>query len=74
MPYDDEKAMSRALAPLRFCLDGRTGAIVVDDEAIAFAGEMRSPAMRDETTMTLIGKGKQHRREDSLGRETPRVA
>jgi hypothetical protein len=65
MPYDDEKAMSRALAPLRFCLDGRTGAVVVDDEAIAFAGEMRTPAMRDETTMTLIGKGQQHQREDS---------
>jgi hypothetical protein len=31
MPYDDRVACSRALAPLRFCLDRRTGAIVVDE-------------------------------------------
>jgi hypothetical protein len=34
MPYDDRAACSRALAPFRFCLDRRTGAIIVDDSAV----------------------------------------
>ena len=74
MPYENQAAISRALAPLRFCLDGRTGAIVVDDTAIAYGGEAPpTHAMGDETMMTLMGKGgQQHQREDSAGVETPR--
>jgi len=71
MPYDNEAALSRALAPLRFCLDGRTGAIVVDDSAIADTGELSMRAVKDETMMTLVQKGQRHQREDSLGAETP---
>jgi hypothetical protein len=73
-PYDNEAAFSRALAPLRFCLDRRTGAIVVDDSAAAYGGDLPAHAVRDETMMTLIGKGQQHQREDSFGPETPRSA
>ena len=73
-PYDNEAALSRALAPLRFCLDRRTGAIVVDDTAVAYGGDMSTHAVGDETMMTLMGKGQQHQREDSLGPETPRAA
>jgi hypothetical protein len=56
MPYDNEAAMSRALAPLRFCLDSRTGAIVVDDSAIAQVSEESAQAARDETLATLMGR------------------
>jgi hypothetical protein len=73
MPYDNSPAFSRALASLRFCLDKRTGAIVVDDSAIAYGGDAPAHAIGDETMMTLIGKGQQHRRDDSAGPETPRV-
>ncbi|KAH9052759.1 hypothetical protein EDB87DRAFT_1655642 [Lactarius vividus] len=72
MPYDNTSTFSRALAPLRFRLDRRTGAIVVDDSAIAYAGETSTQAVRDETMMTLIGKGPRHRQEDSLGGDTSR--
>ncbi|KAH9036492.1 hypothetical protein EDB85DRAFT_1940369 [Lactarius pseudohatsudake] len=72
MPYDNTPTFSRALAPLRFRLDRRTGAIVVDDSAIAYAGETSTQAVRDETMMTLIGKGPRHRQEDSLGGDTAR--
>lgn len=68
-PYDNEAAFSRALAPLRFCLDRRTGAIIVDESAVAFAGDLPTHVARDETMMTLMGKGQQHQREDSLGPE-----
>ena len=59
LPYDSPEEFSRALAPLRFCLDRRTGAIVVDDTSIAYAGKLLPPLarpVRDETMMTLIGK------------------
>ncbi|KAH8984541.1 hypothetical protein EDB86DRAFT_2810702 [Lactarius hatsudake] len=72
MPYDNTPTFSRVLAPLRFRLDRRTGAIVVDDSAIAYAGETSTQAVRDETMMTLIGKGPRHRQEDSLGGDTSR--
>ncbi|KAI9439330.1 hypothetical protein H4582DRAFT_1948548 [Lactarius indigo] len=72
MPYDNTPTFSRALAPLRFRLDRRTGAIVVDDSAIAYAGETSTQTVRDETMMTLIGKGPRHRHEDSLGGDTSR--
>jgi hypothetical protein len=42
MPYDDRVACSRALAPFRFGLDRRTGAIVVDD------------SIKDESVTTSI--------------------
>lgn len=71
MPYDNSAALARALAPLRFGLDRRTGAIVVDDSAIADAGELSTQAVRDETMMTLMGKGQRHQREESLAVETP---
>ncbi|KAF8259241.1 hypothetical protein EI94DRAFT_1616713 [Lactarius quietus] len=58
LPYDDYTTFSRALAPLRFSLDRRTGAIVVDDSAVAYVGEMSRQSTRDETMMTLMGKGR----------------
>jgi len=72
LPYNNTAESSRALASLRFCLDGRTGAIVVDDSAIGFAGEaaVRMPTpgpIKDETMMTLMEKG------DGVGPESPRV-
>ena len=57
LPYDDQAGLARALEPLRFSLDRRTGAIVVDDSAFAYAGELppaRPTPTRDETMMTLI--------------------
>ena len=54
LPYDNEEALARALEPLRFCLDRRTGAIIVDDSTVPYAGEMPAPPARDETMMTLI--------------------
>jgi hypothetical protein len=72
LPYDDDAEFSRALASLRFCLDKRTGAIVVDDSDIAYGGEAPTHAIADETMMTLIGKGQQHQRDDSAAPETPR--
>ena len=58
LPYDDMAAFTHALRPFRFCLDRRTGAIVVDDSSVAFAGDLPPQAVRDrdETMMTLIGK------------------
>jgi len=72
-PYDNEEAFSRALAPLRFCLDRRTGAIIVDESAVAYAGDLPTHAARDETMLTLMGKDQQHQREDSLGPENRRA-
>jgi len=75
MPYDNEAEFSRALASLRFCLDKRTGAIVVDDSSIGFAGEAEMrPAtppggIKDETMMTLMGG-----RGESFVAESPGVA
>jgi len=66
LPYDDEAALSRALAPLRFCLDRRTGAIVVDDSSIQYAGEIPAQPAREETMMTLMnGKDGSDERRDS---------
>ena len=72
LPYDDIATFSRALAPLRFALDRRTGAIVVDDSRVAFAGDPSTQLARDETMMTLIGKDSGHQREDYNGGDTPR--
>jgi hypothetical protein len=72
MPYDNTATFSRALAPLRFRLDRRTGAIVVDDSAVAYVEEPSTLTARDETMMTLIGGGPRHHQEDSLGSDTPR--
>jgi hypothetical protein len=74
MPYDDGAACSRALAPLRFCLDRRTGAIVVDDSATpAHTGseEMSSlarAAVRDETRMSTPILGGWGRGSDAVKR------
>lgn len=54
LPYDDQAALARALEPFRFCLDRRTGAIVVDDSSFVYAGELAARPARDETMMTLI--------------------
>jgi hypothetical protein len=70
MPYDNTATFSRALAPLRFGLDRRTGAIVVDDSAIAYAGESSTLAARDETMMTLIGNVPRRQQKDSLEADT----
>ena len=67
MPYDNLPAFSRALAPFRFSLDRRTGAIVVDDSAVAYAGKESTLTARDETMMTLIGNTPRHQREESFG-------
>lgn len=56
LPYDDQAALAHALEPFRFCLDRRTGAIIVDDSAFAYAGELPPPPVRDETMMTLIAR------------------
>jgi hypothetical protein len=71
LPYDDVAAFSRALAPFRFCLDRRTGAIVVDDSSIAYAGELPTQAVNDETMMTLIRKDQPHDQKDSSEPGTP---
>jgi hypothetical protein len=73
LPYDNVPAFSRALAPFRFCLDRRTGAIVVDDSSVAYAGELPAQAVRDETMMTLIDKDQVHQRKDSADPGTPGV-
>ncbi|KAI0274072.1 hypothetical protein BGY98DRAFT_921139 [Russula aff. rugulosa BPL654] len=57
LPYDNQAALAHALQSFRFCLDRRTGAIILDETSFAFAGE--PPAQptrptRDETMMTLI--------------------
>jgi hypothetical protein len=72
LPYDNMEAFSRALAPFRFCLDRRTGAIVVDDNSIAYAGEMPAPPVRDETMMTLISKDEPGGLKAS-GEESPKL-
>ena len=59
LPYDNAEELSRALAPLRFCLDRRTGAIVVDNSSVAYAGKLPAPLVQpvgDESMMTLIEK------------------
>lgn len=53
-PYDNQAALARALEPFRFCLDRRTGAIIVDDSSFKFTGEVPARPERDETMMTLI--------------------
>jgi hypothetical protein len=68
LPYDNIATFSRALAPLRFALDKRTGAIVVDDSRVAF-GDPPTQVARDETMMTLMG-GPGHQREDYIGGDT----
>ena len=72
MPFDNVPTFSRVLAQLRFRLDPRTGAIVVDDSAVAYAGKQSTSAARDETMMTLIGNIPRHRREESVGDDTTR--
>jgi hypothetical protein len=57
MPYDNIATFSRTLAPHRFALDRRTGAIVVDDSVVPFDAETSKLEARDETMMTLMGKG-----------------
>ncbi|KAI0262062.1 hypothetical protein BC834DRAFT_892909 [Gloeopeniophorella convolvens] len=69
MPYDDQPAFDRALKSLRFRLDRRTGAIVVDDAEVAYVDEMSAPEARDETMMTLIGRRPHHAWGDSSGGE-----
>ncbi|KAH9023391.1 hypothetical protein EDB85DRAFT_1870740 [Lactarius pseudohatsudake] len=69
-PYGNTATFSRALAPHRFRLDRRTGAIVFDNSVIACAEETSTQAVRDETMMALIGTGPRHRQEDSLGADT----
>ena len=71
LPYDNKEAFSRALAPLRFCLDRRTGAIVVDDSTVAYAGDLPAQAVRDETMMTLISKDRPAPLKDTPDPETP---
>jgi hypothetical protein len=56
LPYDNQEALAKALEPFRFCLDRRTGAIVVDDSSVAYAGELPARPVRDETMMTLMTK------------------
>lgn len=72
MPYDNAQTLSHSLAPLRFSLDRRTGAIVVDDSKVAYVGETSAQASRDETMMTLIGRDPRHQRDDSLGSDNSR--
>ncbi|KAH8985316.1 hypothetical protein EDB92DRAFT_1377530, partial [Lactarius akahatsu] len=72
MPHGNTATFSRALALLRFRLDTRTGAIVVDNSAIAYAEETSTQAVRDETMMALIETGPRHRQEDNLGGNTSR--
>ena len=60
-PYDDLAAYSRALAPLRFRLDRRTGGIVVDDSmtpADTDSMEMASLAVVKDDTAILGGRGR----------------
>jgi hypothetical protein len=71
MPYDDRAACSRALAPLRFCLDRRTGAIVVDDSttpADTDNMEMASLAAVKDETMPMAILGGRSRAWDAVKR------
>ncbi|KAH9005494.1 hypothetical protein EDB86DRAFT_2878526 [Lactarius hatsudake] len=70
MLHGNTATFSRALSRLRFRLDRRTGAIVVDNSAIAYAGETSTQGVKDETVIALIGMGPRHRQEDSLGGNT----
>jgi hypothetical protein len=79
LPYDNMEEFSRALASFRFCLDRRTGAIVVDDNSIAYAGKLPPPLVKpirddsDETMMTLIEKDESVGLKSSSGAESPRL-
>jgi hypothetical protein len=71
MPYNDQAACSRALAPFRFCLDRRTGAIVVDDSAPC--AEEASPLVDKDEKMTspiFGGWGRYAVKRTSLWRRT----
>lgn len=58
LPYDDEEHMRKKLEGLRFRLDKRTGAIVVDDRAVAFGGPSApsTPDAREQSMMALMGQ------------------
>ncbi|KAH9980405.1 hypothetical protein BJV74DRAFT_857216 [Russula compacta] len=66
MPHDDQEGLSRALAPLRFCLDRRTGAIVVDNSAVPYVGDAPPQVTGNAMMMTDIKKGQRHQRIDSF--------
>jgi hypothetical protein len=51
VPYDDERSMKRKLAGLKFRLDGRTGAILADDDG---ASDLISGS--DGAMMSLLGR------------------
>jgi hypothetical protein len=53
LPYDDEKTLKKKLAGLRFRLDSRTGAIVVDESVMEKVG--LSPGGRQEAMRSLLG-------------------
>ncbi|TFY64148.1 hypothetical protein EVG20_g6049 [Dentipellis fragilis] len=55
LPYDDAARMKRKLKGLRFRLDQRTGAIVVDDQVMQYAPG-QEPRPHDETMMKLVGQ------------------
>ncbi|KAA1470826.1 hypothetical protein DENSPDRAFT_836724 [Dentipellis sp. KUC8613] len=55
LPYDDAARMKRKLRGLRFRLDQRTGAIVVDDQVVQYAPG-QEPRPHDETMMKLVGQ------------------
>lgn len=52
LPYDDELTLKKKLGGLRFRLDKRTGAIVADEF------ERPESMFSDDTSMSLLGKGK----------------
>ncbi|THH11954.1 hypothetical protein EW146_g7872 [Bondarzewia mesenterica] len=64
-PYDDEKRIRKKLEGLRFRLDQRTSAIVVDDRAVMFGGSSvpSTPDAREQSMMALIGQ--RHVKTDS---------
>jgi len=63
-PYDNEEAIRTKLEGLRFRLDQRTGAIVVDDSVYRYGGT--TPDAREEAMATL--EGQNHNRTNSGGR------
>ncbi len=60
MPYDNMATFERALAPLRFSLDKRTGAIVVDDASVALSGLSSTELARHESMAKLISENPPH--------------
>jgi len=67
LPYDDEATIARKLKGLRFGLDGRTGAIVAEDDG---TGPVKLG--RDESMMTLLSRDRRRSDPNIPGGDPPK--